>query len=1113
MAARSRRRAHGERGRLVIAGYHQDGPRQVNMQLWNWRGIDVINAHERDPRRYVDGMRAAVDLDGGRRARPVAALHPPLPARRLGEALELDARSGPTASSRRWSPHEPCPHRAHARTLRTTPSSTRTARSQAAPRLPRRRLDRPAPHGRRMAESGAAEVAAIADPHDDVAARGAARWCPRRRCCTSLDALLDAGARRRRDRDAERAARRAGDRRARARPGGVLPEAARAHRGRRRSGVVAAARRADRLLGVDLSYRHTTAMRRIAQLVAAGELGERVRGRSRLPQRLRSRQAVVLRPGAVGRRLRDRPRHPSRRSRAVDARLPASSRRHEPHLFAQRPAARAGALDASRTTPSRSSTSRGGARVRLACSWNLAAGCDAVIEATFYGTRGGAALRNVDGSFYDFVAERYRRHARDARCAEPPDAWGGRAAVDWARAARRRRAASTRRSSIVVEVARVLDAHLWPLTRHARAIADDGRHRRRRLDLRARTRRRRSARAASTSRSRRWAPLPSARAARRGARLRDRHSSHESAYRLEWMDDPGTTSTRAGEWLLELERRASPDVVHLNRFASRRAAVRAPVLRRRATRACCRGGARCTATAPAGEWDALSPRVVDAGLRAARRWSSRRRARCSRARSANYGHRRAGVVLAERPQRARLRAGAARSRSSSPPAGSGTRRRTSQRSKRVAPRLAWPVHVAGATVAPDGAACATDRQRARARRARRRRRSPSWLSHARRSTRCRRATSRSACRCSRRRCPAARWCSATSPACARSGATPRSTCRPTTTRRCTRSLSPPRSRPDRAAAALGRRGARARAALHARSEWPTRTCRRTTHARRDRARSACRAEHQRRTRMRIVIFYHSLVSDWNHGNAHFLRGVVQRADRARPRRRRSTSRATPGAARNLVAEHGERAARRLSRAPIRSCAAASTTSTTLDLDARCDGADLVLVHEWNDPALVRAHRPAPARRTAATGCCSTTRTTARVTEPHEHGRATTSRTTTACSRSASVIRDLYLRTGWATRAWTWHEAADMRALPSACPARRARRRPGLDRQLGRRRARRPSCDEFLLEPVRDARACARRVHGVRYPEHALHAAARGRHRLRRLAAELRGAARSSRATA
>jgi threonine dehydrogenase-like Zn-dependent dehydrogenase len=48
------------RGRLVVAGYHQDGPRQVNMQLWNWRGLDVINAHERDEHVYVAGMAAAV---------------------------------------------------------------------------------------------------------------------------------------------------------------------------------------------------------------------------------------------------------------------------------------------------------------------------------------------------------------------------------------------------------------------------------------------------------------------------------------------------------------------------------------------------------------------------------------------------------------------------------------------------------------------------------------------------------------------------------------------------------------------------------------------------------------------------------------------------------------------------------------------------------------------------------------------------------------------------------------------------------------------------------------------------------------------------------------------
>jgi threonine dehydrogenase-like Zn-dependent dehydrogenase len=49
-----------ERARLIIAGYHQDGPRQVNMQQWNWRGLDVINAHERSMERYVDGVQKAI---------------------------------------------------------------------------------------------------------------------------------------------------------------------------------------------------------------------------------------------------------------------------------------------------------------------------------------------------------------------------------------------------------------------------------------------------------------------------------------------------------------------------------------------------------------------------------------------------------------------------------------------------------------------------------------------------------------------------------------------------------------------------------------------------------------------------------------------------------------------------------------------------------------------------------------------------------------------------------------------------------------------------------------------------------------------------------------------
>jgi threonine dehydrogenase-like Zn-dependent dehydrogenase len=78
-----------ERGRLVIAGYHQDGLRQVNLQLWNWRGIDVINAHERDPQAYVEGIRAAVALMGAGVLDPAPLYTHRLALDRLGEALEL----------------------------------------------------------------------------------------------------------------------------------------------------------------------------------------------------------------------------------------------------------------------------------------------------------------------------------------------------------------------------------------------------------------------------------------------------------------------------------------------------------------------------------------------------------------------------------------------------------------------------------------------------------------------------------------------------------------------------------------------------------------------------------------------------------------------------------------------------------------------------------------------------------------------------------------------------------------------------------------------------------------------------------------------------------------
>ncbi len=60
-----------ERGRLVIAGYHQDGLRQVDMQTWNWRGLDVINAHEREPQRYAAGIRAAIAAVAAARLNPM----------------------------------------------------------------------------------------------------------------------------------------------------------------------------------------------------------------------------------------------------------------------------------------------------------------------------------------------------------------------------------------------------------------------------------------------------------------------------------------------------------------------------------------------------------------------------------------------------------------------------------------------------------------------------------------------------------------------------------------------------------------------------------------------------------------------------------------------------------------------------------------------------------------------------------------------------------------------------------------------------------------------------------------------------------------------------------
>ncbi len=77
-----------EGGRLVIAGYHQDGPRSVNMQSWNWKGIDVVNAHERDPAVVLAGARAAVAMVADGRLDPSPLYTGRYPLDRLSEALD-----------------------------------------------------------------------------------------------------------------------------------------------------------------------------------------------------------------------------------------------------------------------------------------------------------------------------------------------------------------------------------------------------------------------------------------------------------------------------------------------------------------------------------------------------------------------------------------------------------------------------------------------------------------------------------------------------------------------------------------------------------------------------------------------------------------------------------------------------------------------------------------------------------------------------------------------------------------------------------------------------------------------------------------------------------------
>lgn len=226
------------------------------------------------------------------------------------------------------------------------------------------------------------------------------------------------------------------------------------------------------------------------------------------------------------------------------------------------------------------------------------------------------------------------------------------------------------------------------------------------------------------------------------------------------------------------------------------------------------------------------------------------------------------------------------------------------------------------------------------------------------------------------------------------------------------------------------------------------------------------------------MFYQSLVSDWNHGNAHFLRGVTTEL-LSRGHKVRVYEPADSWSYANLVAEeHGEASC--MFRAAYPWLESRRYELDALDLDAALDGADVVMVHEWNERALVErvgVHRLRQGGRYRLFFHDTHHRS---FTEPWEMARYDLSGYDGLLAFGESV-RSLYMERGWADRAWTWHEAADTRVF---YPMDRVKEGDLVwignwgdgerDREL----------TEYLLSPVRalGLRACA---HGVRYPAEAL----------------------------
>ena len=233
--------------------------------------------------------------------------------------------------------------------------------------------------------------------------------------------------------------------------------------------------------------------------------------------------------------------------------------------------------------------------------------------------------------------------------------------------------------------------------------------------------------------------------------------------------------------------------------------------------------------------------------------------------------------------------------------------------------------------------------------------------------------------------------------------------------------------------------------------------------------------------MRVVIFCHSIISDWNHGNAHFLRGVASEL-LARGHEVQIYEPRDAWSLQNLVADCGEGSVARF-RAAFPHFAISRYVPQALDLDAALADASLVLVHEWSSHELVAGigtHR----RRSGRYRLLFHDTHHRSVSDPGAM-RAYDLSGYDGVLAFGAVIRQLYEREGWARRAWTWHEAADTRVFRPM-----AGERAGHLVWIGNwgDEERTAEISEFFLEPARELRLAAR-VYGVRYPEPAQRALA------------------------